>query len=284
MPKQKQNQAKKADKSRKIDKPPKFHIVVPSFNQAEFIGQTLDSILSQDGVDVRVYVFDGGSTDGTVELLKTYGKKIFWVSEKDRGQTDAINKGVKLILSSDGVEADLERDFFAYLNSDDYYLPGALGIVTGEFAGSPQKSWLVGDCLIVDENGVEIQHKIRAYKNFWRSFLSKSLLTVLNPIPQPAVFMRLQALKAAGEFDANLRYTMDYEYWTRLWRKFGEPINSDRELAGFRIHGSSKGSTSFEDQFAEQLIVAKKLSRNRVLLTLQILHNRLITSVYKLLK
>lgn len=261
-------------------KPGVFHIVIPSFNQGEFIGETLDSILSQSGVEKKIYVIDGGSTDGTVDLLKKYSEQIFWLSEKDRGQTDAINKGMGLVLK----DADLKSDFFAYLNSDDYYLPGAFEAVTSQFVGNPDQSWLVGDCRIVDENGVEIQHKIRAYKNFWRSFLSKSLLTVLNPIAQPAVFMRLRAIKDVGEFDQNLRYTMDYEYWLRLWQKFGAPINTDRELASFRIHGSSKGSTSFEDQFAEQLAVARRFSRSQVLLALQVLHNRLITSVYKLLK
>jgi glycosyltransferase involved in cell wall biosynthesis len=272
----------KKQKKQSLSKLPVFHIVIPSFNQGGFIAETLDSTLVQggSGFEVRVYVMDGGSTDGTDGVLKKYGKRIFWVSEKDRGQTDAINKGLRFVLK----DADLENDIFAYLNSDDYYLDGAFEVAAREFANNPDKSWLVGDCRIVEEKGNEIQPKVRGYKNFWRSFLSKNLLLILNPIAQPAVFMKLKAVKAAGEFDQNLRYTMDYEYWLRMWEMFGAPINIDKELSAFRIHGSSKGSTSFESQFAEQLAVAKKYSQNQALLALQVLHNKLITTVYKLIK
>ena len=95
---------------------PKISIVTPSFNQAKFIRATIDSVLSQDYPDLEYFIIDGGSTDGTTEILKSYGQKIKWISEKDKGQTDAINKGLKLS----------EGELLAYLNSDDIYLPGAL--------------------------------------------------------------------------------------------------------------------------------------------------------------
>jgi glycosyltransferase involved in cell wall biosynthesis len=261
---------------------PKFHIVVPSFNQGQFIGQTLDSILDQPGFDINVYVFDGGSTDGTVDLLKTFGKKIFWVSAKDEGQTDAINKGLRKILSSGDI--DLENDIFAYINSDDYYFKYVFAAVALEFQNNPDENWLVGECAIVNADGNPFQKRVQDYKKFWRRFLSWNLLLILNPIPQPATFIRLKAVKATGEFSQNLRYTMDYEYWLRLWKKFGAPMQVDQVLSAFRIHGQSKGTTSFDKQFAEQLVVAKNMSQNPVSLILQKVHNKLITTVYKFLK
>lgn len=262
----------------------KFHIVVPSFNQGEFIAQTIDSLLTQSGIEVKIYVFDGGSTDETIEILKSYGKRIFWVSQKDEGQTDAINQGIKKILSSRDI--NLEQDFFAYLNSDDFYKPNILADVRDEFARHPKQHWLVGGCTIINDQGKEIQKPIRLYKATWLKLmkLCPNLLFILNPITQPTTFVRLKAVKAIGEFNPNLRYTMDYEYWLRLSEKFGLPINFSKTVGGFRIHAQSKGSLSFKEQFEEQLAVAGRFTDNRLLLTAQKLHNNLITAVYKLLK
>lgn len=267
-----------------VFKMPKFHIVVPSFNQGEFIGQTIDSLLSQSDAEVKIYVFDGCSTDETIKILKSYGKRIFWVSQKDEGQTDAINQGIKKILSSRDI--NLEQDFFAYLNSDDFYKPNILADVRDEFAKHPKQHWLVGGCTIINDQGKEIQKSIRLYKATWLKLmkLCPNLLFILNPITQPTTFVRLKAVKAVGEFNPSLRYTMDYEYWLRLSEKFGLPINLSKTVGGFRIHAQSKGSLSFKEQFEEQLAVAGRFTDNRLLLIAQKLHNNLITAVYKLLK
>src|SRR5260221_12723389 len=133
--------------------------------------------------------------------------------------------------------------------------------------------WLVGDVLIVDEKGIEIQRSIRTYKKVLRHILSKFVLTVLNPIPQPAVFIRFDAVRAVGDFDAALKYTMDYEYWLRLYERFGAPIFVSTPLALFRIHRTSKGSTQYTKQFREGYAIARRYTDSRLALALHPFHS-----------
>lgn len=260
---------------------PLIAVVIPSYNQGQFIRQTIDSVLGQTGVKVDVLVMDGGSSDQTVSILKSYRQKITWVSEKDKGQSDAINKGLATFLKKYRGKGEV---LFAYLNSDDYYLPGAFGKVLEAFAGHPEAGWLVGECEIVDEKGMPIQRWIKSYKKGWRSVLSWPVLSVLNPIPQPAVVMRLDTVRKVGLFNQKLKFTMDYEYWLRVWRCVGRPLNLDQPVAAFRIHGQSKGSTQFERQFAEQHQVAQTQGVAKPWLLLQSVHNKVITSIYSLIK
>ncbi len=220
---------------------------------------------------------DGKSTDTTTGILKKYGKNIRWVSKKDKGQTDAINRGIKQAGKK-------SFDFFAYINSDDYYLPGTFEKVTQAFAEHPEAMWLVGDCQIVDARGGRIQKPIQWYKKIWRDCYQPWMLLVLNPFPQPAVFLRYDAVKKIGSFDQQLRYVMDYEYWLRLQEKFGPPFFLHDELAAFRIHNTSKSGTQFTKQFSEELQVVKHFTKQPVSLFLHRLHNGLIIRVYSLIK
>ncbi|MBD5635125.1 MAG: glycosyltransferase, partial [Candidatus Eremiobacteraeota bacterium] len=121
---------------------PAISVVVPSLNQGHFIGTTLDSILSQGVADLEVIVVDGGSTDATLDVLRSFGDRISWTSEADRGQSDAINKGLRRARGA----------IVCYLNSDDVFEPGALAHVTTFFA-EHDVDWLFGRCRIIDENG-----------------------------------------------------------------------------------------------------------------------------------
>jgi glycosyltransferase involved in cell wall biosynthesis len=262
-----------------------FFIVTPSYNQRRFLQQTLESVLNQKGnFKVNYWVFDGGSTDGSPALLKKLVKKLKWQSKKDNGQTDAINKGIKqLKLWLKQTKKNPTEVIFAYINSDDYYLPGAFQLVAKLFARTNQ-AWLVGDSLIVDENGKEIQSWVRKYKQFWRFWLSKTLLGILNPIPQPGVFIRASQILKIGLFDETLKYVMDYDYWLRLITQSGKPLVTSQPLAAFRVHAQSKGGSQFIKQFAEQFKVAKRYTRNQVILGLHRLHNALTVGMYRLLK
>jgi len=255
---------------------PQFTIITPSYNQAAFIRETIESVLSQQYPNLNYWVIDGKSTDGTVKILAEYKKYLQSISEKDAGQTAALNKGVLLSKPKPG--------FFAYLNSDDFYLPFALKKVAQTFADHPEKMWLVGDCKIVDTHSKEIQNNIRLYKKLWRSVLSFFVLTVLNPLPQPAIFIRTEALEKVGLFNQNLHYVMDYEYWLRLYKEFGAPLVLDTELAAFRIHGESKGTTSYKKQFAEGYQIASKFTKNWLALLLHRLHNQVIFLTYSQIK
>jgi hypothetical protein len=115
-------------------------------------------------------------------------------------------------------------------------------------------------------------------------FLSFFVLTVLNPIPQPAVFIRAEALKKIGAFSTELKYVMDYEYWLKLYEEFGAPIVAPEALSAFRIHANSKGTTGFEKQFTEEYKIASEHTQNSLALLLHQLHNRVIFWIYSRIK
>jgi glycosyltransferase involved in cell wall biosynthesis len=251
-----------------------FSIITPSFNQGAFLRQTIESVLTQKYIPVQYIVMDGGSTDDSKAILKSYGKKLWWQSKRDKGQSDAINQGLKKATG----------DIIAYINSDDYYLPGALYTVAQIFLENPEVMWVVGDALIVDERGEHIQSFIQKYKQFWRKIYQPYVLNVLNPLPQPAVFWRATATQKIGAFNQELHYTMDYEYWHRLQKTFGPPHRIKTPLAAFRIHKGSKGVTAYQKQFQEEEKVEITYNRNLLLHLLHKLHNQCILLAYGLIK
>jgi glycosyltransferase involved in cell wall biosynthesis len=164
---------------------PKISIITPSYNQGQFIKETIDSVLDQNYPNLEYWVIDGGSTDNTVKILKKYGTKIKWVSEKDRGQTHAINKGLK----------KASGEIIAYLNSDDVYLPNSLFTIADYFMKHPDIMWLTGDYVIIDELGHQIQSGVAWYKRLFRTFPGRTSLMIGNYIIQPSTFWRSQVVK-----------------------------------------------------------------------------------------
>lgn len=262
---------------------PVFYIITPSFNQGQFLTQCIESVLSQTKVKVHLGVFDGGSSDGSVDILKKYGNSIYWVSEKDRGQTHALNKGLEWIEKQ---EKKIDKEyFFAYLNSDDYYADSeSLFAVANSFSQAPSNKWLVGDAQIVDSQGTEIQQPIRMYKRFFRNFIGAETLKFLNPFPQPSTFFRYEALKDIGKFNEKLSYTMDYEYWLRAYKKLGDPVFTSKIISCFRIHSLSKGGTLFTQQFQEEVAVAKAQGVTGWQLLLHEWHAKFTVATYQFLK
>jgi glycosyltransferase involved in cell wall biosynthesis len=251
----------------------KFSIIVPSYNQGSFIVQTINSILNQSYKNVEILVVDGGSTDSTIDELKKFGSKISWISERDRGQTHAINKGLALA----------HGNIITFINSDDYYLDGTLEKVAREFWLKKEKLWLTGDYIIVNEHGKRIQSLIGRYKTFFRKFLSINLLSVLNPINQPSTFFRRELVGELKEFKEDLIYTMDYEFYFRAI-KIQKPIIISDKLSAFRIHKNSKGGSQYKQQFKEEIKVAKRFQKNKFLIFIHVIHNKLIVFCYNLLK
>ncbi|URA10859.1 glycosyltransferase family 2 protein [Thermospira aquatica] len=250
----------------------KISVVIPSYNQGRFIRQTIDSILAQEG-DIEVFVADGGSTDETVEILKSYGQKIQWVSEKDKGQTDAINKGLSRVTG----------DIVAYINSDDFYMPGVFNKVREVFATHPGVMWVTGDALIVDEEGKEIQRGVRFYKRVLRRLPFPWILYITNPIVQPSTFWRRSLVEEIGLFRQDKHYTMDYDYWLRIIRYY-KPYILVEPLSAFRIHGLSKGGRQYEKQFQEDWETVREHCTNPFFLFLHAIHNSLIVGMYRMMK
>ena len=226
----------------------KISIITPSFNQAAFLKETINSILSQEvSLEKEHIIVDGGSTDGSLEYLQTLDDRIRWISEPDRGQADAVNKGVRMATG----------EIIGWLNSDDLYLPGALQAVADHFKDHPECRWAYGRCRIIDSSGKERWQWITRYKNARLKKFTIDKLLRENFISQPAVFFQKELFDEAGRLNLDLHYAMDYDLWLRF-AKISPAGVIDRDLASFRRHGSSKSETGFRAQFFEQYAVARK--------------------------
>lgn len=228
----------------------KFTIITPSLNQGAFIERTLASIHAQRrDVDVEHLVVDGGSTDGTQDILRRYEGQLSWTSGPDQGQSDAINRGLRRASG----------DILAWLNSDDVYEPGALAAVAAAYRAQPFQ-WAFGNCRIIDETDREIRHAVTAYKMRQSRRYSFRRLLRRDFIPQPAAFFTSEAFAQTGDIDCGLHYSMDYDYWLRLGRRW-TPCYLDRTLAGFRWHTQSKNGSAYRAAACESLATARRHAR-----------------------
>lgn len=203
---------------------PRLSIVTPSYNQAPYLEETIRSVLLQGYPDLEYIIIDGGSTDGSVEIIRKYEPWLAcWVSERDAGQSDALNKGFRRATG----------EIVAWLNSDDTYLPGVLAARVQHLISAPGAALVYGDCYFVDEAG----RRIGAWQT--SQCTAASLLMDDNLIPQQSVLMRADALARVGYINPRLHYTMDYELWCRL-SCVGELLYVPGPVANFRHHTVSK--------------------------------------------
>lgn len=235
-------------------KMPKVSIITPSYNQADYIERTIKSIVSQDYPNIEYIIMDGKSTDNSVDIIKKYDKKLKWTSEKDSGQSEAINKGLRQATG----------DIVAFLNSDDMYEPGAIKKVVDFFNDNPDVKWAYGKCKIIDSNDNEIRKPITIYKNLMLSKYSYSKLLSENFISQPATFWRREIHDEFGYFDEDDHWCMDYQFWLRIGDKYPAGVISDY-LADFRYHTDSKSGQEDKVKFQEEYRIAKHYSNGRKL-------------------
>jgi glycosyltransferase involved in cell wall biosynthesis len=251
---------------------PKISVITPSYNQVHFIEETIQSVLSQNYPHLEYIVMDGGSTDGTIEILKKYSSQLYWISEKDRGQSHAINKGLRQVTG----------DVIAFLNSDDLYEPGALLAVGNFFASHPETCWLTGWCHTVNTQGHKIRNLSTAYKKFWLIWHSYKALLVLDYVSQPATFWKREVIDKVGDFNENLHYAMDYDYSLRVGKHYKLWV-LPRYLARFRVHPSSKAGASAHSQFDADLKIACTYTDSMLIRLLHTWHNAIIVGVYRML-
>ena len=221
---------------------PKLSIVTPSYNQGKFIEETIRSVLLQGYPDLEYIIIDGGSTDDSIDIIRKYEPWLsYWVSEKDQGQSDAINKGWKRASG----------EIVAYLNSDDLYIAGVLREVTGLFKEYPECGVLHGQTVVVDEEG-------REKSIFGGPFeLTASVDGCNNSVAQPSAFIRRKALLDVGLMDINLHRAMDYDLWLRLRVKY--PFHYvPRRWSKFRCHPKSKSAGRIPLR-SDSLAIIKKL-------------------------
>lgn len=214
-------------------------IVTPSYNQGRYIEETIQSVLSQGYPQIEYLIFDGGSTDQTLDILHKYEHRLAgWVSEKDQGQTDAINKGF----------AKANGEVLAWLNSDDTYEPGAISAVIDYLQQNPEVGMVYGDCNYINETG-KVIGKFNAAQTSYRL-----LRRGYTHIPQQTMFFRAELWKEVGPLDPSFYFAMDYDLWTRL-----AACTAIRYVpqtwANFRLHTSGKTVLADERCWPEMLRV-----------------------------
>ncbi len=249
-----------------MKKLPKISIVIPSYNKVDYIEETLKSVVSQDYPDLEVIIQDGGSTDGTLEIIKKYAKKypkiIRWVSKKDKGQTDAINKG----LSKETGE------ILGFINADDLYRKGALLKVAKAYTNKPSSLWIAGRGDIIDASGNRIASLVTIYKNLLLSINKPAVLLLVNYLTQPSVFLSKQGFNKLGSFKSFGKGVLEYEAWLKL--AFIEmPLILKDNLSSFRIIENSFSAKLYTKTMKSEERVLREYTSNAFILLLHRLHN-----------
>ncbi len=226
---------------------PLVSIITPSFNQASFLEETIQSVLAQEYSNIEYIIVDGGSTDGSLEIIQRYADRLAgWVSEPDRGQTDAINKGFALA----------KGEFLAWLNSDDFYLPQAVSEASKYLQTHPEAGMVYGDANLVDETG-QVIGKFPAQQTDY-----KRLRQGYVHIPQQASFFRSSLWRQVGPLDPSFFFAMDYDLWVRLARI--APLHYYPRLwANFRLHGTGKSVIADDRCWPEMLRVHQREGGSR---------------------
>ena len=198
-------------------------IITPSFNQSAYLEQTLQSVLNQDYANIEYIVMDGGSTDSSVDIIKKYSSRlVFWTSERDRGQADAINNGM----------THAHGEILAWLNSDDYYLPGAISSAVKIFGQNPDVVMIYGNMLAVNETGQTIN--TLKYQQ-----LTLEDLLCFQIIGQPAVFFRREAFERSGGLDTAFHFLLDHQLWIKIaWQ--GKILHVNQTWSAARYHAEAK--------------------------------------------
>jgi len=219
---------------------PLVSIVTPSLNQAQFLRDTIESILSQDYPRLEYLVIDGGSTDGSSDILRSYTGRLTWTSAPDLGQADAVNSGFRLA----------KGEILGWVNSDDTYCPGAVKAAVEHLVANPDTAAVYGSAYYTDE-------KNRVIGSYPTEDFNMDRLAEACFICQPSVFIRRTALESIGMLDPTLHYCMDYDLWIRLGRRF-RIDRIQQVLANSRRYPESKSSSRRDQLFQEIYAVAER--------------------------
>ncbi|MGD0338048.1 MAG: glycosyltransferase family 2 protein [Bacteroidota bacterium] len=221
-------------------------IVTPSSNSGKYIQQAIRSVLEQEGIKLDYIIVDDGSTDETLDIIRSFGNRLRYISEPDRGQSEAINRGIRMSYG----------DIIGWLNADDYYHPGTLRFINDYFAKNPEVMLLYGDGTLVKEDGTVM-------KPFPTEEYSLERLAYRCIICQPAAFWRRSLWEKVGPLDISLHYAMDLDFWIRAgkalkrhpeWRFVYIP----KVFAYSRMHRHTKTMTQHREVLHEVVSVMKK--------------------------
>lgn len=243
---------------------PLVSIVTPSYNQGRFIRQTIESVLSQDYENLEYIIVDGGSTDNTHEIVKEYQDKLTYISEKDNGQSDAINKGFKLA----------KGEIVAWLNSDDTYEPNCISRAVEEFEENKNLGLVYGDGYIIDENS----QKLKIFEAT-QEFDLWTLINIWDYIMQPTTFFRAKFLKEVEYLNVDLNWCMDWDLWIKL--ALVSEVKYVKEIfACSREYGDTKTSTGGDKRMDEITALMQKYSGKEKPLGVQLYRSSTLYTKY----
>ncbi len=245
---------------------PKISVIIPSYNKVAFIEKTLQSLVDQKYPSFEIIIRDGGSTDGSVEIIKKFASNylnlIRWVSQKDKGQVDAINSGIRKATG----------EIVTYINADDILKKDALLRVGEVFSKNPNILWVTGLGDIIDERGSRIFKWVTIYKNFLVKINLLIILLIVNYITQPSTFWRRNIHKKIGFLKGTRKFVLEYEFWLRL-SKIQKPAVLESSLSSFRLSSNNISASSSVELLAEDLKIAQKYTDNKLILFFHRLHN-----------
>jgi len=221
---------------------PRIAMVTPSYNHVQYLGATIESIISQNHPNLYYHVQDGASIDGTIDLLKNRGDGISWKSEPDTGQSNAINLGF----------AGTDGEIMAYLNSDDMLLPGTLAYVANYFMSHPDVDIVYGNRVFVDREGLEVGRAVLPHHD-------GKALQYADYIPQETMFWRRRVWNTIGSIDENFHYAMDWDFILRAQAAGFKFVRLPRFLACFRIHDAQKAASTYAVGVKEMGILRRRV-------------------------
>jgi glycosyltransferase involved in cell wall biosynthesis len=224
------------------DSLPLVTIITPSYNQAHYLEATIHSVLNQDYPNIEYIIVDGGSKDESVDIIQKYQDRLaWWVSEKDKGHADALNKGF----------SHASGEILAWLNSDDTYLPGAVSEAVVCLKEHPQVGMVYGDAVLIDDAG-EVLGRFASKQTDYRRLLRGSV-----HIPQATTFFRADLWRKVGPLDLSLFFSFDYDLWVRL-AKVSSLLYVPRQWANFRLHDQGKSIINDDQCYPDMLRVYQR--------------------------
>lgn len=247
-------------------KTPLISVVIPSYNKGEYVEETLQSIFDQTYKNFEVIIQDGKSTDETIQIIekfvKKYPKKINFESKKDKGQLDAINKGLK----------KAKGEIVTYINADDVYERKAFELVAEDYTKNTESLWFAGKGMVIDGKGKELAKLVTAYKNLLLSLNNRNFLLITNYLMQPSVFLSRKAYKKYGPFTGTKDFVMEYDMWLKV-SKDQMPVLTKKNLSKFRLEPGTISSRMSKKLLDEDEKVVKKYTKIKLILALHKLHN-----------
>lgn len=231
----------------------KISLVTPCYQASRFIRETIDSVLSQDGVEIEYGIADGASTDGTVEIIRSYESRLsWWLSERDAGQTDALNKAL----------ARTSGDILGFLNADDVLQPGALGAVAAAFAADPTIDIVYGGVEWIDAESRRTGTHAGEISTLGEVLDLQRVWWAGRQWVQPEVFFRRSLWQRVGAFDTRYHLAFDFDFWVRCFLAGARVKRLPQSLVRFRLHADQKSSASRRAADEIRTIIGRALDQN----------------------